>query len=185
MLKQVILEFFKKLKSGGEARRIANEIRVDSKKTIALSRRDNFKEAKNLFKNINNNFKNFNKIVKQESWILYEGFYTEAIEEYIEAVYFYEFLNNNKINIPKYVKTMPEHIIAGVCDFTGELVRKSVNLADKKNLKLLESFYKVIDKIAEDLTRVGFRGKLRQKYDEVERNLRRMEQILYDIKLKR
>ena len=185
MLKQSISKFFKKLKLTNDARYIANNIRVDSKKAIALSRRDNFKEVKKLFNNINNNFKNFNKIAKQESSIIYESFYSEAVEEYIEAVYFFEFLNNNKINIPKYIKITPEQVIAGVCDFTGELVRKSINLADVKNFKLLNNFYQTIDKIAEDLTRIGLRGKLRQKYDEVERNLKHMEQILYDIRLKK
>ncbi len=185
MLKQAISGFFKKLKSGSDARRIANEIRIDSKKSIALLRRDNFKQAKDLFKHINNNFKEINKVAKQEPGTIYEGFYSEAVEEYIEALTFYQFLSKDKNEMPKYIKATPEHIIAGICDFTGELVRKSVNLAKKENLKQLEKFHKTIDNIAEELTRIGLRGKLRHKYDEVERNLRRMEQILYDIRLKR
>ncbi|MFH1456527.1 MAG: hypothetical protein ABIF17_00225 [Patescibacteria group bacterium] len=185
MLKQSISEFYKKLKLNNNARYIANNIRVESKKAIALSRRDNFNDVKDLFRSINNNFKDFNKFAKQEPSVIYEGFYSEAVEEYIEAVYFYEFLNKNKVDIPKYIKTTPEQVIAGVCDFTGELVRKAVNMATQENMHQLEKFYKAIENIAEDLTSIAFRGKLRQKYDEVERNLKRLEQILYDIRLKR
>jgi len=186
MLKQAIPAFFKKLKLNNDARQIANNIRIDSKKSIALLRRDNFKLVQKVFEVIYKNFKNFNKIAKQEMGIIYEGFYSEAVEEYIEALTFYQFLSKDKSRgMPKYIKATPEHVIAGICDFTGELVRKSVNMAKKENLKQLEKFYKTIDNIAEDLTRIGFRGKLRHKYDEVERNLRRMEQILYDIRLKR
>ena len=71
----------------------------------------------------------------------------------------------------------------GICNlgFGISKLRDSKKLSPKKR----EKFYKLIDNIAEDLTRIGFRGKLRQKYDEVERNLKHMEQILYDIRLKR
>jgi len=185
MLKQTTQQFLKKLKLNSQAGKIATEIRADSKKSIALLRRDNFKQVQKVFEITYKNFKDLNKIIKQEPGIIYEGFYSEAVEEYIEALYFYKFIIKEKVEIPKYIKIMPENIIAGACDFTGELVRKAINLANKKNLKQLEKFYKLIENIAEDLTRIGFRGKLRQKYDEVERNLKHMEQILYDIRLKR
>ncbi len=42
-----------------------------------------------------------------------------------------------------------------------------------------------MENVIQELTKVGFQGKLRQKYDEVERNLRKLEGIIYDIKLKK
>ena len=54
-----------------------------------------------------------------------------------------------------------------------------------ENLKQLSFYKKAIEKIVDELTKIGFMGKLRQKYDEVERNLKKIENILYDIKLKK
>jgi len=89
------------------------------------------------------------------------------------------------MKIPDFIKVGAEEIISGTCDFTGELVRRAVTIANLKNLQDLTLYQKAVENVAQELTKVGFRGKLRQKYDEVERNLRKLEDILYDIKLKK
>ena len=96
-----------------------------------------------------------------------------------------DFLAKDKRKISKFTKAGPEEIISGVCDFTGEVVRKAISVADAKNLKKLNLWKKEIESVAEELTKIGFKGKLRQKYDEVERNLKKMESIIYDIKLRK
>ena len=184
MLKKAIRDYFSKLKINSEAQKICQEIRIASKQTIALMRRDNVKEAKDIFARIETLFKRVNKLISQEKSIVFEHFYKEAVEEYVEAVNFFNFLTKKKKNLPTFVKVAPEEIISGICDFTGELVRRAVNLADTQNLRTLQHYQKTIEDIAEILTKIGFRGKLRQKYDEVERNLNKLEHIIYDIKIK-
>lgn len=110
--------------------------------------------------------------------------YKEGIEEYIEAITFFNFLTKSKKRIPDFVRIEPEEIVSGICDFTGELVRKAITIASVENLKQLFFYKKLIEEIVDELTKIGFRRKLRQKYDEVERNLKKIENILYDIKLK-
>lgn len=158
------------------------EIRVNSKKAIALLRRDNIKGSEDLIKRAEGVFKIINKTMKGNKDLLRLGFYREAVEEYIEAITFFDFLNERKI--PDFILAGPEEIISGICDFSGELVRKAITIGSIKDLEKILSYKKVIENIIERLTEIGLTGKLRQKYDEAERNLRRIEDILYDIKLK-
>ena len=164
--------------------KISNEIRTSSKKVIALLRRENIKESKKTLKNIENRFKLINEVVKQHKDLLNQNFYEEAVEEYIEAITFYNFLTKSKKKTSKFIKVEPEEFISGICDFTGELARRAITIASPKNLKELTSYQKTVENIIQELTKVGFQGKLRQKYDETERNLRNLENIIYDIKLK-
>ena len=164
--------------------KLANKIRAESKRTIALLRRENIKESRKIIREVENLFRLINKIVKKNKSLINQSFYKEAVEEYIEAITFYNFLTKSKKEAPDFIEAEPEVIISGICDFTGELVRRAITIASPECLRELLLYKKVIENIAKKLTRVGFRGKLRQKYDEVERNLRKIEYILYDIKLK-
>jgi predicted translin family RNA/ssDNA-binding protein len=185
MLKQAIRDYLKKQKQMRLASNICMQIRIDSKQVIALLRRDNFDEAKKLLTATQEKFKEVNTIAKSEKRALEENFYQEAIEEFIEAFTLFNYLQKPAKKLPKYIQVTPEQMIGGICDFTGELVRKAVNAAGKGDIKILEKYHREIEEVAEELTKIGFKGKLRQKYDEVERNYRRMEQILYDVRLKR
>ena len=165
--------------------KFSNQIRSGSKKAIALLRRDNIKESQNAIKKAERDFGLINKLVKKNSDLLNRGFYREAVEEYIEALTFYNFLTKSHKQIPDFVKVDPEEIIGGICDFTGELVRKAITIAHSKHSQEILLYKKVIEDIVEELTKIALFGKLRHKYDNVERNLKRIEGILYEIKFKK
>ncbi len=168
-----------------EIQKISNEIRVASKKAIALLRRDNIKESEKIIEKVENLFRLINKIIKKNKDLVNQVSYREAVEEYIEAITFYNFLTKSEKETPDFIKVGPEEIISGICDFTGELIRRAITIASAENLEQLLSYKKVIENISEELTKIGFTGKLRRKYDETERNLRKIENIIYDIKLKK
>jgi len=185
LLKKSINKYQKTQDSIYEIQKISNEIRALSKKAIALLRRDNTKESKKIIKKIENLLRLINKTIKRNKDLIDQSFYKEAVEEYIEAITFYNFLTKPNKGVPKFVEVKPEEIIAGICDFTGELLRRAITIASVENFKQIGEYKKIIENIAEQLTKIGFKGKLRQKYDEVERNLSRIEDIIYDIKLKK
>jgi len=185
MLKSSIKDYLAKQKINKQAAGIANTIRTESKRAIALMRRDNFKEADKVLLDIKKGFKDFNLLAAKEKNIFFEYYYSEGVEEFVEAFVLYTFLTDKKQDIPKYIHVSPEQMIGGVCDFTGELVRKAVNIADIDQLMTLKKYHQQIEQIAEELTLLGLRGKLRQKYDELERNLKKLEHILYDVRLKK
>jgi len=167
-----------------QAQKFSNQIRAGSKKAIALLRRDNIRESQKAIKEVERDFGLLNELVKKNSDLLNRGFYREAVEEYIEALTFYNFLTKSHKQIPDFVKADPEEIIGGLCDFTGELVRKAITIAHSKHSQEILLYKKAIEDIVEELTKIALLGKLRHKYDETERNLKRIENILYEIKLK-
>ena len=56
-----------------------------------------------------------------------------ALQEYAEALCYYHFIKNNKIPTAFSLKISNESYLLGLCDLTGELVRKAVNDVIKKN----------------------------------------------------
>ena len=185
LIKKSIKEYQKKQDLIYNLQKLSDQVRARSKKVIALLRRDNIKEGKKIIIEIEDIIKEINKIFKKNKSLTGQNSYKEGIEEYIEAITFFNFLTKSKKRIPGFVITGPEEMISGICDFTGELVRKAITVASVENFKQLSFYKKVVEEIADELTRIGFKGKLRQKYDEVERNLKKIENILYDIKLKK
>jgi translin len=183
LLKKSVKEYQKSQDLSLEVGRFSNEARTLSKGAIALLRRDNIADSEEKLKKAENNFALISKIAKNNKNLL-RGSYCEAVEEYIEAIIFYNFLTKQKKEISDYIEVRPDDIISGICDFTGELARRAVNIANKDNLKELILYKEVVEDVVGELTKIGFRGKARQKYDEAERNLRKIEDILYDIRLK-
>ena len=185
LLKKSIEQYKKAHDSIHENQKIMHDIRAKSKNAIALLRRENYTESREVILEAEELFKEINRRVGRNETPLRYGAYTEAVEEYIEALTFHNYLTGRKSGLPKFVEAGPEEVIAGISDFTGELVRKAVTSASVENLHMIVSYKKEIEYVAEELTKIGFRGKLRQKYDEVERNLNKMENIVYDLKLKK
>jgi len=187
-MKNLLKKSIKKYQEGQDllygVQKLSNEIRVRSKKAIALLRRDNIKESQKVIKEAENLFKLINKFTKKNEDLLNHHFYREATEEYVEALVYYNFLKKSKLKIPDFIEIKPEEIISGICDFTGELLRKAITIAEKRNMKQLNLYKRTMEDVVEQLTKIGFRGKLRQKYDETERNLKKIERILYEIKMK-
>ena len=185
LLKKSVKEYQKTQDPLYEIQKLSNKIRAKSKEAIAMLRRENRKESKKAIKEAENFFKLINKTVKENRELKSQGFYKEAVEEYIEAITFFNFFEKSAMKVPDFIEVRPSEIISGICDFTGELVRRAITIASKESFNELISYKEATQNVAKELTKIGFQGKLRQKYDEVERNLRKMEDILYDIKLKK
>lgn len=168
-----------------EIQKLSHEIRTKSKQAITLLRVDKIKESKKKIRDTEKQFRLIKRLTQKNKDLLNQNFYKEAVEEYIEAMIFYNFLTKLQKEIPTFVNAQSEEIISGTCDFTGELVRKAITIASSKNLKKLTLYQKTIENIIQEVTKVGFQGKLRQKYDGVERNLKRLEGIIYDIRLRK
>ena len=203
LLKESIKKYQKVQGLTQKIQKPSNEIRVKSKTAIALLRRDNIKEGEKLLKEAEKQIKLIDGIIKKNKNLANCGFYKEAIEEYAEAVAFYnfisklqrfskkkkygcrDFLRSQKKEISGIAKIGSEEIISGICDFTGEVTRKAITIGSVENFEQLVLCKEIVECVVEELTMVGFRGKLRHKYDETERNLKKIESIIYDIKLKK
>jgi len=112
------------------------------------------------------------------------GAYYEAAEEFVEAKMFFEFLKSGDIDFKSELKFGFETMISGICDLTGEMVRMAVILVTKGEAEKISDYKQGIDDVVGELIRFDLTGKLRVKFDEAKRNLKRLEEILYDVKIR-
>jgi len=184
-------KFIQKLKkeyddNNSERRQIislANIVLHDSKRVIFSLHRGDEKKAKESLNNIE---KILRKLEDKFSLkrINEEGSYKAAVEEYVEAKTFYLVLSGEKIDIFKNIKLKYDSYLGGLCDLTGELVRRAVNQAASGNIKEVEKIKQIISDIMAELVEFDMTGYLRTKYDQAKRNLQKIEQINYEIKIR-
>lgn len=183
--------FFQKLKKDhektiGERRQIislANTILHDSKRSIfALHRGDKKKAIEDLI-DIEKRFKHLEKKFGFKR-INQEGAYKAGAEEYVEAKMFYNLLNNKKLSKIDNLNFTYDTYLGGICDTTGELVRMAVNLAAKGDFKEVTKIKRTIQDIINELIQFDMAGYLRTKFDQAKGNLRKIEQLDYEIKIR-
>jgi len=123
--------------------------------------------------------------IKVEKGLDYEGAYLAAMEEYVEAKLFHQYLKNGKISAITGLKIDCDSYLGGLCDFTGELVRKAIYLATKHRYKEVEACAQAIEAVMGELIQFNLLGPLRPKFDQAKNNLRKIEEIMYDLEIKR
>jgi translin len=158
-------------------------IRIAAKKAIALLRRANLQEAHKLITDCQESLTSLAPVIEQNSTLKESSFYKEATEEFAEAWIYYCFLNKNEFSWPPKIIIDSEQQLGGFSDFTGELVRRAITEASTSNLKRIENYRNLTQNIVEELTQAGLSRKLRSKYDATERNLTKIENIIYDLRL--
>jgi predicted translin family RNA/ssDNA-binding protein len=185
-------KFFAKLKKDysqgeGERRQIgaaANNILYDSKRIIFSLHRGDLSSISAKFKELEAKLKDLNKrfgVKRLEK----EGSYIAALEEYAEARLLSAYLQKEKIDFFKGLDLPHGAYLGGLCDFTGELLRYATNEAAKKNFKTVFTVQELINEILGYLVEFDLTGYMRTKYDQARTNLRKIEQMAYEISLRK
>lgn len=111
---------------------------------------------------------------------------TVARQEYVEALTFYNFIKNNQLVGKEELNVTSYEYLLGLCDLTGELMRKAVNLIIKDKIDEAEKIRNIVDGLYHEFLKLNLRnGELRKKSDQIKWNLEKLENMMYDIKLKR
>ena len=163
---------------------VSSEALMKSKQAIFAFHRDDFKSGNSLLSEVEVIFHDLEKKFKQQAELRYEGSYRAALEEYVEAKFFGNFLEGGKIDFIKGLEIDADSYLGGLCDFTGELVRKAVLAATDKNFKKVEELTSGVRDVIGELIKINLTGYLRTKYDQAKNNLRRAEEVLYDVKMR-
>lgn len=153
-----------------------------SKLLIYSVHRGELKESVKISKEIESERKKLEAIAKHDPKMAYEGSYKVAIQEYVEAVLYYQFIKTGKLVD---LKVLPVHYVLGLADLPGELVRKAVFLAGKGKVTEVIKIKEEVDYIYGELLRFDFRdNEVRRKVDAVKYDLRKLEDLVLDLKLK-
>jgi len=156
-----------------------------SKQIIYAVHRQDMKSAKTSVAKINAVLGALKKIIKNNPGLETVGAYRTAVGEYVEALLYYHFIKDNKIPTHKQLKVKTEHYLLGLCDLTGEFVRKAVYLAGKGKYDYVVKIKDCIDDIYGELIKFNIRnGDLRRKFDSIKYDLKKLEDLVLQLKLK-
>jgi len=185
-------KFIQKLKKdhdkrGNERRQIISLSNValhDSKRVIFALHRGDVKRAEIKLEEIE---KVLHKLEKKFGFIRIseEGAYRAGAEEYVEAKMFFRVMTGKKVDKINKIKVNFESYLGGICDLTGELIRRATNLAAAGKLEEIEKIKQAIGDIMAELVEFDMTGYLRTKYDQARGNLRKIEQINYEIRIRK
>lgn len=163
---------------------ISRDVLRNSKQAIFALHRDEMGDAQESLRKAEEKLLQIEKFFKEEERLKFEGSYKDCVEEYVEAKLFHEFLRTGNVALESEVTLAFDDYLGGICDLTGEILRKSVQAATKGEYEKVKQYQEAIQDVAGELVQYDLLGKLRSKYDAVKRNLRKIEEISYDIKLK-
>jgi predicted translin family RNA/ssDNA-binding protein len=109
-----------------------------------------------------------------------------AFQEYVEALAFYTFQKESRIISLKECDITEVNYLLGLCDLTGELMRKAVQSVINDDLKLVSKIRDVVSDIYDEFLQMDLpNSELRKKSDSIKWNLHKIEDITYDIKIKK
>ncbi len=113
-----------------------------------------------------------------------EGSYKAAIEEYVEAKLFHQFVQGKKIGA---ITTFPIHdgdYIAGLCDLPGELYRYAIVAATKNDTKTVADCLEFSSQILSELIEFNLTSYLRTKLDQAKQAAHKLEIVVYEVSLR-
>ena len=159
----------------------ARDLLKVSKLIIYSIHRDDLKEVAKNIKTAKKYKAELDKIACFDKKLIYEGSYSDACQEYAEAMTYYGFL---KGKIPSFKDLGIDHsdYLMGICDLTGELGRRAVSLTTKKEFAKVKKIKDFVDDVYGEFLKFNLRnGNLRKKADSIKWNLKKLEEIMYDI----
>ena len=152
-----------------------------SKQVIYAVQRNDLKDAASAIKKIKDNVNKLRKVnIATDTNIN-----SVAFQEYVEAIAFYEFVKNGKVPTRASLGVSAEEYLSGLCDLTGELVRKAIYEVIHKKFDEAEKIKELVHDIYGEFLKMHLRnGELRKKSDSIKWNLKKLEEVMYDISMK-
>jgi predicted translin family RNA/ssDNA-binding protein len=182
-IKQELVEFDKQRET---TIIISRSILKLSKSAIYSTHRNELEKAKKSLIEAESNIKKITKLIKKIPTLRTIGAYSSALEEYVEAKCFLGFITDKKLPKKSQLPVTSEEYLLGLCDLTGELSRLAVISATNKKFKKVKEIRDVVEEIFGFLSSIDLRnGELRKKSDSIKWNLKKIEDILYDISMKK
>ncbi len=163
----------------------SRDILKDSKQAIYLVHRDELKKAESLLKKVEKETAIIKDKIKDIPKLDFLGAYSVATQEYVEARCYLGFVRDRKLPSCTTLKVQVEDYLLGLCDLTGELSRRAVAAVIRKDFNEVYLIRDVVDGIFGLFLELNLRnGELRKKSDAIKWNLKKIEDVIYDIRTK-
>ena len=156
---------------------LSREIIKLSKRIIYSVHRDELGEAKKLLESIKAGVKRLKSIEGCE-----EGHLRTAMQEYVEAACFYSVVSSKSLPKRAQLGVAAEHYLLGLCDLSGELVRRAINSATKGKVDASFFIKDFLQDLYGELLQFDFRnGELRRKFDGIKYDLQKLESLAFEL----
>ncbi len=153
-----------------------------SKLVIYALHREDFTSADSNMDELYTSLKVLDELTKSNVFLSKEGSYKVAVQEFVEAKLFYDFIKGKDISTHLDLNVSPENYLLGLCDLTGELGRFSVIKATKRDTETVEKIKFTMELIFGKFLELNLRNsELRKKSDAIKWNLKKVEEVLYDL----
>lgn len=162
----------------------AREVLQNAKKAIFVLQAGDLKQASVLIAEAENFIHVQEKKYSKSSVLAQEGSWSASLEEFAEAKLFQAALTGKSLDCLKGKSFNFNTKIGALADMTGELVRAAVAAATKGDYQTPEKYRALTAKVVGFFLDLYLTGYLRTKSDEAKRNLRRLEDMVYEISLK-
>jgi predicted translin family RNA/ssDNA-binding protein len=163
----------------------SRDILKSSKQAVYSVHRHEMKEAGKLITQAEKDIAIIKKNIINNPKLDFVGAYSAAIQEYVEAKCYYEFIRCGCVPSQQQLDVQVEDYLLGLCDLTGELGRKTVLAAIAKDYQMVVTIRNLVDDIHGLFLQLNLRnGELRKKSDSIKWNLKKIEDVLYDVKTK-
>ncbi|MDD2681040.1 MAG: hypothetical protein PHE20_02975 [Patescibacteria group bacterium] len=189
MINKVLVDKLKKSYSEREKERRqiisrSNDVLFQAKKTIFSLQREELKDGEAKLKAMEESLKKMEKDFGYTR-LREEGAYHAAAEEYVEAKTFAAVISGKSISDIKGFKLGYDSYLGGFCDLIGEMVRYATNRAAKGKYESVAEMKEKGEEIMSSLLDFDLTGYLRTKYDQARGHLRKLEQMAYEIRLRK
>jgi predicted translin family RNA/ssDNA-binding protein len=181
---QLKTEYSKKESERRQIISASNAVLHDAKRVIFSLHRGDKKKAQASLTDIETRLKKLQSSFGFER-LSEEGAYSAGVEEYAEAKLFYLVINKQPLDKFKGVQLSAASYLGGLSDLLGEMARQATNLAAGGKIKEAKQVKALADDIMAELVEFDFTGYLRTKYDQAKGHLRKLEQIAYELSLRK
>jgi len=186
-------DIWKNLRTGyeehGRARREiagnADQAIRRAKQAIFALHRDDAAEATRLLAETKALFASCDAPMKKFADLRTEGPYVAALEEFAEAQLFAGYLKSGKLGAIDKRAMVPSAYLGGLCDATGEIVRHAMRQVTLGNHGEVKRAFETVEAVITYLLDMDLTGYLRTKFDQAKRNLRSLEQMNYEIAIRK
>jgi len=164
----------------------SRDVLKNSKRAIFALHRKDKKEAASLLAQAEKVLKALRAIIKKDSHLASVGAFGEGLQEYVEAKAYQAIVHQKPIPTAKQLEVDTDNYLMGLCDVSGELVRRAINAAIEGDDATATSCKEVVATLYAELLQFDFRNSpLRRKFDSVKYDLQKLEDVMFQLKLKK
>jgi len=163
----------------------SDEMLAKSKQAIFALHRDDVAAAKKFLSEVEASERSFAPIFKEHPDLAGEGPHRACLEEYAEAKLFLAFIEGKALGAIDEIELDSDAILGGLSDCVGEMARKAVQWATAHEDEKIKGCLEAGREIVAELLGLNLTGYLRTKLDQAKQSLRRIEDVAYDISMRR